>query len=492
MSRPDTRTVAAAVPPADRAAGRVAALAERLATVAGRGWAVVSGAEAPGPDASAIADDLWLVGGDGSRRAIAADVLADALRAEAEIESLCGEIVERYEEATLLYRLAERLGAVIGEGAIARLVLEQASAVLGPRRAEIWLHRDAAVELAAAVPSAPADTRIERGGPFSALYDNQPWLGDEAGDRPCEVAVPLPDPGSDPLGVMIFRGRADGRPYRSGDVKLLSAIAALASSFVRNDRLSAAARVADAKRREDEIARQVHAGLLPHHRPDFPGLDIAATCRAAETVGGDYYGYPTLADGGPAVVMADISGHGVGAALYMAAAKGAIQAEASRLVSPSDLLRRLNEALSADFSRSDVFATAFIARFDRDRAALDYSNGGHHPPMVIRRDGRIERLERGGLALGVMPSVLYQEESRAFSSGDVLVLYTDGLIEARDARGEFYGAGRLERCLRASRENDAAGMRDAVMADLDRFVGRAPLRDDVTLMVVRSTSEAGR
>jgi hypothetical protein len=411
-------------------------------------------------------------------------ILGDALRSEDELHSLSAEILERYEEASLVFRLSERLGSVVEEEAIAGLVLEDVVRVLGADQGELWLHRGPVVELAAAVPAAAGVVRAERDGAFTALYENRPWLREAAADRPCEIAVPLPSPQGHPLGVLVFRGRHDGRGYGSVETKLLTTIAALTSAFVRNGRLASEARVADAKRREDEIARQVHAGLLPHEDPTIAGLDVAAVCRAADTVGGDYYGFLDLADGAPGVVLADISGHGVGAALYMAAAKGAMQAEAGRSVSPSDILRRLNEALSGDFSRSDVFATAMLVRFDLDVETLEYTNAGHPPPMLIRRDGTVERLERGGLALGVLGTVLYQEETRRFCDGDTLVLYTDGLTEARNADGEFFGAERLELCVSRHAGADAATLRDALLFELDLFRDGVAARDDVTVVVV--------
>jgi sigma-B regulation protein RsbU (phosphoserine phosphatase) len=268
-------------------------------------------------------------------------------------------------------------------------------------------------------------------------------------------------------------------------VKLLTALASLTSAFVRNARLADRARSTESRKREHEIAQQIYQRLLPDREPDYPGLEIAAVCQAAERIGGDYYGFLEMPDGSLGIAMADISGHGVGAGLYMAATKGVLQAEAKRMVSPSDLLRRTNEALSADFSKFDIFATAFVARFATDARRLEYSNSGHHPPLFVREDGRVERLDRGGLALGVLPNVIYQEESRCFDPGDVLVVYTDGLIEAKNADNEFYGQERLERVTVGSRNLSAPELRDQILVDLARHTGDIPFHDDVTLVVAR-------
>lgn len=407
-------------------------------------------------------------------------------RQEAEIRSLCSEILERYEEASLVYRLTAELGSVIGEIAMADLVLRNAARLLGARAGSIWLERAGSVESIASFPDATANAGPEDREPFTALYEGSPWVREAREGEESVVAVPLPNPEGDPIGVMILRGRNEGRSYRSGETKLLTALAAVTAAFIRNDRLGEAARVAEAKRREDDIARQVHQGLLPDAEPEFPGLDVSGICLSADTVGGDYYGYIPMADGGLGLAIADISGHGVGAAMYMAAAKGALQTEARRIIAPSDLLRRTNEALAHDFGRSNVFATVFFLRFLREGGRIEFANGGHNPPLVVRADGRVERLERGGLALGILQNVLYQEESRDFEPGDVLVVYTDGLIEARDEGRRFYGLDRLERLVASHRRESAQSLRDGIVEDLERHVGGRAFRDDVTLVIVRA------
>jgi sigma-B regulation protein RsbU (phosphoserine phosphatase) len=198
-----------------------------------------------------------------------------------------------------------------------------------------------------------------------------------------------------------------------------------------------------------------------------------------------------LPDGSLGLAMADVSGHGVGAGLFMAVAKGALQAEARRTLSPAELLRRTNEALAEDFSEADMFSTAFFARFYPGGRRLEYSNGGHNPPLLVREAGSVELLERGGTALGVMPDLIYEEETRQFAEGDVLLLYTDGLIEARDEQRRFYELDRLVELVSELRHEGARAIRDRVLEDLHRHcAGHAP-EDDVTVVVVRGTSDDG-
>ena len=411
---------------------------------------------------------------------------------EGEIRSLCGEILDRYEELTLIYRLCERLGSVLDQRAIAGLVLEEAARTLGARAGEVWLLGDG--------PPQPAASHPPGRAPHELAYDHaarcaaesaRTYLAEALGTEESVVGVPLPGASGEAIGVMVLRGRDRGRSYRAGEIKLLGALASLSSAFIRNTRLSAEVRRAERRKREDEIARQIHLGLLPRVDPEVAGLEVAGSHRAAESIGGDYYGYLGLPRGEFGLAMADVSGHGVGAALYMAAAKGALQAEARRDPSPEIVLRRTNEVLVADFSESDVFATAVFLRFSPGGARLTCGNAGHTPPVLVRADGTVERLERGGVALGLFAGQEYEQEERAFGAGDVLVVCTDGLVEARDAGRRPFGIERVTEVAARARSHDASRIRDLLLDSMAAHRAGAPAADDVTLVVVKRVREEG-
>lgn len=403
-------------------------------------------------------------------------------RQEAEIESLCGEVLARYEEASLVYRLSERIGSVLGERAIARLVLSEAAAVLGATAGEVWLREGDELVLAAALPD--EEPRVADPVIVRTVATAASWAADGARGEAAAMAVPLPDGKGGAIGALSLRGRPAGRAYLTGESKLMSAIAALASAFIRNDRLAETARLAVLRQREDDIARQVHRGLLPRQDPLFAGLDIAGAFRAAERVGGDYYGYMAMSDGSLGVAIADVSGHGVGAALYMATAKGALQSEAREILSPAELLFRVNEVLASDFSAADMFATMAFARFLPDGRRVVWSNAGQNAPVLIRVGGEVATLPASGPAVGIVSGPRWRDASCRFEAGDLLVLYTDGVVEARDASRQPYGADRL---IAAARKGGgaAASVRGAILTDLERHTGGMPPRDDMTLVVVR-------
>jgi len=434
----------------------------------------------------------WRIGADlsGDQLQAAAELAARVLAADGEIRSLCAEVLERYEEAALVHRLSEMLASVLGEDAIAELLLADASQVLGASAGEVWLRRGGELCRVAAFPDPTAPSSEPGPDLVAAASGGQAVLREAKEGTEAAITVPLPSPDGEPLGLLVLRGRAGGRSYRTGESKLLTTVASLASSFIRNDRLASKARQADARKREDEIARQVHRGLLPREDPRVPGLEISGGFRAAENVGGDYYGYVSMPDGSLGLAMADVSGHGVGAALYMAAAKGAIQSEARRVLAPSELLRRTNELLVTDFSEGDVFATAVFLRFHADARRLDACNGGHNPPLLFRAGGEVERLARGGPALGVLRGMTYMEESFTLAPGDLLVVYTDGVVEARNERRELFGIERVIEAVRGCAGGSALGVRERILGSLAEHTGALPPGDDVTLVVVRVTGDA--
>jgi hypothetical protein len=172
-------------------------------------------------------------GGTADRQA-AADLVARLYRAEDEHDSLCSEILARYEEATLVYRLSHRLATLRDESSIARLVLAEAAGARGARAAELWLRDEGATRLAASLPdatSAPAELREQ--GPLVALQDGRPWLRAASASAESIVAVPLPGPDGLALGVLVLRGRSAPASYEAEDLRILGALACLASAFIR-------------------------------------------------------------------------------------------------------------------------------------------------------------------------------------------------------------------------------------------------------------------
>ena len=234
--------------------------------------------------------------------------------------------------------------------------------------------------------------------------------------------------------------------------------------------------------RELEVARDIQQSLLPRHMPDVPGLRILGTYLPMSAVAGDFYDVATRSDGRVVVIVADVSGHGVPAALVASMVKVAFATESERYDRPGDILGGINRALTGKFDRA--YITACCVSIDRARETMLYAAAGHPPALLQRSDGRIERLDEGGIVLTLFPAATYADVEVPFHAGDRLLLFTDGLLEA--ARGDsdaFFGDSELARVVAEVPQSDDVSR--AVLRAHREWIGQdTPLSDDVTLVVV--------
>lgn len=243
-------------------------------------------------------------------------------------------------------------------------------------------------------------------------------------------------------------------------------------------------RVKEALEREVAIAREVQRELLPRGVPLVRGLEIAGVCIPAIGVGGDYYDFLPLQDERIGLVIADVSGKGIPAALLMAGLQASVRSLALPGVSPCEVNRRLNDMLHQSTSASR-YATLFFALYDPQDRSLHYSNAGHFPPIHLGAHGAAY-LSQGGLPIGLMPSSLYGEGRRELGLGDLLALYTDGVVETPNANGEEFGNARLVEILQRHSEVALSELLTRVIDAVDSWSGGGPPHDDVTLVLART------
>jgi len=235
-----------------------------------------------------------------------------------------------------------------------------------------------------------------------------------------------------------------------------------------------------------EIARQIQRSLLPQAPLTLAGMRVAGRCIPAAAVGGDYYGYFAQGPDRIDAFVGDVSGHGVGAALLMAEARITFLAE--RLIEPGAgrILEKLNDVLHDDLDRAEHFITACCATFEAQTRELSYANAGHPPALLLRAGaGSCSTLAADGMLLGVSKHVEFAEVKLKLAPGDIVVFYTDGVTEARNAAGEFFGLERLGQAIVAHRAEDPDAMIREVLAGLDRFAGVAQREDDLTIVVMQ-------
>ena len=235
---------------------------------------------------------------------------------------------------------------------------------------------------------------------------------------------------------------------------------------------------------ELEVARALQLAILPSAFPARPGCEAAARMIPATTMGGDFYDYIELPDGQIGLVIADVSGHGVPAAFFMAVARTNLRELAVRHTDPGECLAQTNDALCAQ-NPLDLFVTVFYCILDPKTGVLRYANGGHNPPYVRRAAGPIESLNgAGGLVLGAMPGVKYPTHTVQLLRGDRLVLYTDGVTEAFNPTEELYGAQRLVDEVHVHGSGTPAALVERICQSVTNFAGLAPQSDDITLTVL--------
>jgi sigma-B regulation protein RsbU (phosphoserine phosphatase) len=243
----------------------------------------------------------------------------------------------------------------------------------------------------------------------------------------------------------------------------------------------------DALDNEMQVVADIQRSLLPVTLPDVPTLDLAAHYQTSRRAGGDYYDFFPLPDGRWGILMADVSGHGTPAAVLMAVTHSIAHALAGPPAPPSRLLAFINDHLTARYTTdSGKFVTAFYGLYDPATRTLVYASAGHNPPR-LRRGGTREvcALDReGSLPLGIEADVIYEDACETLGPGDLLVLYTDGITEARGHDGDLFGVERLDRMI-AGCEAGAAELLACVLDEVDRFTDRRPPGDDRTLLAIK-------
>jgi serine phosphatase RsbU (regulator of sigma subunit) len=235
---------------------------------------------------------------------------------------------------------------------------------------------------------------------------------------------------------------------------------------------------------ELEVARSLQLSILPAAFPARPGCEGAARMIPATTMGGDFYDYIELPGGEVGLVIADVSGHGVPAAFFMAVARTNLRELAMRHTDPGECLAQTNDALCAQ-NPLELFVTVFYCILEPKTGALRYANGGHNPPYVRRASGEVESLTgTGGLVLGAMTGVRYPTHTVQLLRGDRLVLYTDGVTEAFNPSEELYGAQRLVDEVHVHCSGTSAALVERICQSVTNFAGTAPQSDDITLTVL--------
>jgi serine phosphatase RsbU (regulator of sigma subunit) len=243
-------------------------------------------------------------------------------------------------------------------------------------------------------------------------------------------------------------------------------------------------------KRDLEIAREIQQWLVPSAPPAVPNADVAFSTRPQNSVAGDYYDafYPLGNSAGNEklfLVIADVAGKSIPAALLMATFQASLRTITGEGVPLSELVLRLNRYATAHSLDGRRFTTALLAEYDPSSRCLEYINAGHNNPILKRSDGTIERLETGGVPLGIEAESQFQIGSVNLNPGDLLLLFTDGMVDAFNQKGEEFGDARLVSLVKRLNEQTAQQSMQILMREVDSFVGATRQFDDITCLVLR-------
>ena len=291
------------------------------------------------------------------------------------------------------------------------------------------------------------------------------------------------------IGLLVLAPRLSEEPYSGEDKRLLASVASQAGIAVESIRLAEQmAERMEAEQmaaREMEIAKEVQGNLFPHHSPPLETLDYAGSCIQTRAVGGDYYDFLALGEGQVGLVLADVVGKGISAALLMASLQAHLRGQSA--VVPDDpprLLQAVHRLLFIS-TAPQHFVTLFFGHYDDASRRLRYVNCGHNPPLLLRREGAVQWLHSTATVLGLLPDWESPMEEVRLAAGDTLVIYSDGVTEAMSDAGELFGEERLVEAVRQHKHLPVPELLDALVKTVEVFSGHEQ-EDDLTFVVARA------
>jgi len=293
-------------------------------------------------------------------------------------------------------------------------------------------------------------------------------------------AIPLAVPGRNPIGVVTISNIIDldgTRRQHELDRQLIGYL---------NQAARALAAVGT-RRQELALAGRMQASLLPEVPPDLPGWGLTATWRPARETSGDFYDFIICPDGRLGLVLADVTDKGIGAALYMALSRTLLRTFAEEHpYAPGEVLRAVNQRILED-THGGLFITMFYGLLDPDSGQLTYSNAGHHPPYLVQKtaDHPPSALMRTGIPLGVDSQAAWGESSVQIDTGDLLLMYTDGMVDAHNAKGEPMGFKPMLEIASTLRHRTVRDVQDALISEVRAYAGSEQQFDDLTLVLLK-------
>ncbi len=298
------------------------------------------------------------------------------------------------------------------------------------------------------------------------------------------LAVPLIHQGN-PVGVMTIESTRRGN-FNTEHEQMLAALGGTLAIAVVNARLYEELHARERKLDNNlQLAKQVQLSMLPDEPPGIPGFEIGTAYHAADNLSGDFYDFLRFSSQKNGILIADVSGKGVAAAMIMAASRGAVRTTAQHREQPNAVLHAANRRLFRDIQRN-VYVTMCYGVLDPTQGSFTYSSAGHFPPVLVSASGEVKYLEAGGTVLGMFDDTRFEEETVDLRSGDLICFYTDGIVDAFNKDDDVYGEERLEKLLLATRQLPAAEISRLLVDSVEDFSRGCAQHDDMTVIVLKS------
>jgi serine phosphatase RsbU (regulator of sigma subunit)/anti-sigma regulatory factor (Ser/Thr protein kinase) len=424
-----------------------------------------------------------------------AETIGARLGDEIALAGMTDELIGAWDQLELIYRVTRNLSLSADLTTVLRSIVQEIRKVVDTEDGFILLKRSKDLECVTSL-----------GRPANLIYDDrllaylvssqQVLLCNDRAD--CQkiwpalpshleniLATPLPIVDEETKAILGLINKAGG-DFSAGDVKLLAVLAQQVGTIIKNFLVHERLIYEERLSRELEIAAEIQESLLPTTLPQVGGLSIAVSSEPASEVGGDFYDFITIDDRNLTLIMGDVAGKGIPAAMLTSVTRTMLRVEAMRGEAPQKIIERANRILHQDLGRADSFVTVFAASIDTVEGKLNYASAGHTPALLWRAESRTtEQLRSTSPPIGIVGYEERAARTLQLKPGDTLVLYTDGITEAQSPRGDFFGLNRLIYILESRFSESPENLQQYVQREVANFRSTASGRDDATLLIVK-------
>lgn len=415
------------------------------------------------------------------------------------------EETKKAEKLRVLLEVGRRLASNMDLDSLLELIIEQTTIVMEADRSSLFLVDKKTQELWSKIAQGAQEIRFPIGKGIAgyvaktgkiinikdAYKDKRfnPEVDKRTGYRTKTIlCAPLTTTTGEIVGVVQVLNKKGDQIFTDFDEEMLLALAGQAAVAITNAMYHQEVLLKQKLERDLQIARTVQESFLPQELPNKAGYQFAAHYDSAQEVGGDFYDFISLSEDQLAILMGDVSGKGVPAALFMARLMSDFRFVSLSEDEPKDILAKVNDIL-VKRSRRGMFVTIIYIILDMLKGRITYSSAGHLPPLMVKVNGKTHRLvSESGVPLGIAEGQTFAQDSLPLEEGDVLLLYTDGLLEARNARKQEFGFNRIEKALKEHRGLSAGDIEKQLYLSVKDFVKDTPQHDDLTYMVVKATA----